>query len=71
MTVIDITKHKQGHFWHALADAEKGDRIVYHIGDHCAGLHRKDAAQAEKDGKCFLFCKRIDNGMFAYLAVRR
>lgn len=28
MTTIDISDRKQGEFWAALAEAEKGDRIV-------------------------------------------
>lgn len=71
MTVIDISKQKQGEFWPTLADAEKGDRIIYHIGEHCGGPHRKDASNAAAQGKCFMFCKRTENGSFAYLAVKR
>lgn len=71
MNIIDITSQKGGVFWIALAEAEKGDRIIYHIGDHCGGSHRKDAAMAAEDSKCFLFCKRLGNRMFAYMAIKR
>lgn len=71
MNVIDITKQKQGCFWNALADADKGDQIIYHIGDYCGGVHRRDAANAAAQNKCLLFCKRADNGAFAYLVVKR
>jgi hypothetical protein len=57
--------------YHALAEAQKGDRIVYHVGQHCGGLHRHAAARAETDKLAFLFCKREGVGQFAYLAVKR
>jgi len=68
---IDITKQGKGHFWVALEDAAKGDRIIYHMGEYCGGAHRSDAAAACAEGKIFLFCKKIGNGVFSYLAVKR
>jgi hypothetical protein len=58
-------------FYRALAEAQKGDRIVYHVGQTCGGLHRHAAARAETDKLVFLFCKREGVGQFAYLAVKR
>ena len=55
----------------ALAEAQKGDRIVYHVGQHCGGIHRHAAARAETDKLVFLFCKRNGVEQFAYLAVKR
>jgi hypothetical protein len=57
--------------YRALAEAQKGDRIVYHVGQHCGGLHRHAAARAETDKRCFLFCKRSYGSVFEYLAVKR
>ena len=57
--------------YHALAEAQKGDRIVYHVGQHCGGLHRRAASRAEAEKRCFLFCKRAYGSTFAYLAVKR
>jgi hypothetical protein len=71
MTTIDISDRKQGEFWAALAEAEKGTRIIYSIGKSCSGPHRKDAAQAEAQARVFLFCKRAGPGLFSYLAVKR
>ncbi len=71
MNVIDITKQRQGTFWIALDKAEKGDQIVYHIGEHCGGCHRKDAAKASDQGRVLMFCKRHGANQFAYLAVKR
>ena len=55
----------------ALAEAQKGDRIVYHVGQHCGGIHRHAAARANTDKLVFLFCKRKGVEQFAYLAVKR
>ena len=57
--------------YRALAEAQKGDRIVYHVGQHCGGIHRHAAARAETDKLVFLFCMREGVGQFAYLAVKR
>ena len=55
----------------ALAEAQKGDRIVYHVGQTCGGIHRHAAARAETDKLAFLFCKRAYGSTFQYLAVKR
>jgi hypothetical protein len=52
--MIDITKEKSGVFGHMLADAEKGDRLIYHVGQHCGGVHRRDAAKASDEGQLTL-----------------
>jgi hypothetical protein len=70
-TIYITGETKPDAFCRALAEAQKGDRIVYHIGQHCGGLHRHAAARAETEKRCFLFCKREGVGQFAYLAVKR
>jgi hypothetical protein len=70
--MIDITKDRQGLFGHRLAEAAKGDRLIYHVGQHCGGVHRRDAAEASDAGLCLLVMKRAEaEGMFFYLAVKR
>jgi hypothetical protein len=70
--MIDITKEGQGVFGHRLAEADKGDRLIYHVGQHCGGVHRRDAAKASEEGQCLLVMKRADaDGLFLYLAVKR
>lgn len=70
--MIDITKEKSGVFVHMLAEAAKGDRLIYHVGQHCGGVHRRDAAKASEEGRCLLVMKRAEaEGMFFYLAVKR
>ena len=70
--MINITKDKQGPFGHSLDAAAKGDRLIYHVGQHCGGVHRKDAREASEAGRCLLVMKRLDkvDGVFAYLAVK-
>ena len=55
----------------ALAEAQKGDRIVYWQGQFCGGSHRHAAARAETEKRCFLFCRRSGLGFFDYIAVKR
>lgn len=62
---------KQDALYRALGEAQKGDRIVYHVGQCCGGLHRLAAAKASEEGKALLFCKRSYGGTFEYLAVKR
>ena len=67
----DISGHARGMFPLTLHNAEKGERIIYWIGQHCGGPHRLDAAAASESKLCLLFCKRIEKNLFAYLAVKR
>ena len=67
----DISGSPSGMFPLTLHNAEKGDRIVYWIGQHCGGPHRLDAAAACEAGLCLLFCKKHGEGLFAYLAVKK
>lgn len=70
--LIDITKEHEGVFGHRLRDADKGDRLIYHVGQHCGGVHRRDARDASDAGLCLLVMKRADaDGRFFYLAVKR
>jgi hypothetical protein len=70
-TIYITGETKPDAFEVALGAAEKGDRIFYHQGQHCGGLHRHAAARAETEKRCFLFCKREYGSTFAYLAVKR
>ena len=70
-TIYITGETKPGAFERALAEAQKGDRIVYHVGQFCGGIYRHAAAKAETDKLVFLFCKREGVEQFAYLAVKR
>ena len=68
--MIDITKHPKDGFWLVLADAEVGDRIIYHTGLHCGGLHKQDAMNAYARGLVLLMQSRAGPGMFNYIAQK-
>jgi hypothetical protein len=67
--VIDITGLRQGAFGIAVAAASKGDRILYHVGEHCAGAHRHDARAAFEGGNVLLTMRRRDRFIFEYIAI--
>jgi hypothetical protein len=70
MAQIDITRERQGMFQQVLANAEPGDEIVYHVGSHAAGAHKRDALAAAKGGQCLLYQRRDvpTSGTFTYIA---
>ena len=68
MAQIDITKERQGMFLLVLANAEPGDEIVYHVGEHAAGAHKRDALMTAEGGHCILYQRRMGEGSFAYIA---
>lgn len=68
MAQIDITKERQGMFLLVLANAEPGDEIVYHIGEHAAGAHKWDAFMAAERAHCILYQRRMGERSFAYIA---
>jgi hypothetical protein len=68
MAQIDITKERAGMFGHALVGAEPGDEIVYHVGDRIGGAHRRDAFAAGSTDQCILYQRRLEGGLFAYIA---
>ena len=70
-TIYITGETKPDALYRALAEAQKGDRIVYHVGQTCGGLHRFAAARAETEKLALLFCKRSYGSTFAYLAVKR
>lgn len=67
--VIDITGLRQGAFEIAVAAASKGDRILYHVGEHCAGAHRHDARAAFEGGNVLLTTRKRDRFVFEYIAI--
>lgn len=69
--VVNVARQSVDAFHSALEGAQRGDRIVYHVGQHCGGPARLAALSASERGKCLLFCKRVRDGVFAYLAVKR
>ena len=68
--MIDISKEPQGKFWEALSASEVGAPIVYHIGPHCAGSHRRDARDAYERGLVTLVQSRGGPDQFIYIAQK-
>ena len=68
---ISITNEPEGALAQAISEAARGDRIVYHVGAFCAGRHRRDATKAYEAGVGLLFCRRVGDGAFAYMVVKR
>lgn len=67
----DISKRPEGLFHHALSEAQVGDEIIYHVGPHAAGPHKKDAYETYSDGHCILYQRRIRRSLFEYVAKKR
>jgi hypothetical protein len=55
----------------ALEGCQRGDLVVYHVGPHCGGVHRFSALSASQRGMCLLFCKKVGDGVFEYMAMKR
>lgn len=53
----------------AVASAAKGDRILYHVGEHSAGAHRTDARAAFDGGSVLLTTRKLDRFVFEYIAI--
>lgn len=70
MALIDLTQTRPGAFMTALANAEGGDELLYHIGEWCAGPHKHIALDCAEAGKCILYQRRHDKKRFAYIAKK-
>lgn len=69
--VLDICFERSGAFDIVLAQLQPGARIVYHKGMFCSGAHRVAAYNAACERRVLLVQRRIDGGMFQYIAVVR
>ena len=65
---IDISKMSSGMFLTTLDKVDPGSEVVYHVGKYAAGRHKKDALTAQQLGHCLLYQRRLDVGIFAYIA---
>ena len=66
---IDISHCGLGMFAAIISKGVSGDQIIYHIGKHCDGAHRKEAGIAGQQGLVLLTSKRLTNGNFEYIAT--
>jgi uroporphyrinogen-III synthase len=70
MNIAFIMGKPRGAFAVAVGEAEPGDQIVYHVGQHCGGPHREEARAAYEGGLVLLTSRRSVDGLFEYIAVR-
>jgi len=52
-----------------IGNADPGDAVVYHIGEHCAGMFKAQALAMAEGGLVSLVQVRHD-GKFAYVAIK-
>jgi hypothetical protein len=67
--LLDISDKKRGAFSEAVNHSMRGARIVYHIGEFCAGPHRNDAREAYDAGRVLLTVQKRMALEFAYIAI--
>ena len=66
MAEHDLTKAKPGSFLTALANAEVGDDLLYHVGEFAGGPHKRAAMLSFEGGKSFIFRRKLGPGLFAH-----
>lgn len=66
--MIDISKERAGAFLNAMAQAKKGDSILYWVGEYCGGPHRNEVMAAHETGYVAPVQKRLGPKQFAYIA---
>jgi len=67
----DVSRRPEGLFSVAMAEAEAGDEVVYHVGQHAGGPHKKEAAATYEAGKCILYQRKLGGGKFEYIAKKK
>jgi hypothetical protein len=68
---FDIRGEKPSAFAAAVAEAKKGDVIIYHEGESMQGCqHRSEAEKASSRGKVALVAKRLGPSQFLFMAQR-
>jgi hypothetical protein len=72
LTTINVAKGEPGSFERAVAEAKKGDTIIYHVGTNCQkARHRRMAMGAYQAGLVILVKMRLSaDGWFSHRAIR-
>jgi len=68
--VTDVSGERAGAFDEALTWISVGERIIYHIGEHCAGAHRRAARSAYESGVVTLSLRKRAKHQFEYIAIK-
>lgn len=67
----DVSRRPEGLFAVVFSEAAAGDEVIYHVGPHAAGPHKKEAYETFVDGKCVLYQRKLGGGRFEYIAKKR
>lgn len=72
MNIVNVSNQAKGSFERAVAEARKGDVIIYHVGLTCQkAKHRRIAMGAYEVGLVLLVKIRLSpDGMFSHRAIR-
>lgn len=72
MKRMNVVKNKIGTFIVALHEAEPGTEIIYWIGCGRPEIdnHFRDAYSAGQAGLCYLYQRRLGQGLFEYMAKK-
>ena len=68
--MTNVAKSPRGSFDAAVATADAGEEIVYHVGEFAGGAHRREAYAAYEAGKVVLVQRRVAPKLFRFIAVR-
>lgn len=70
LKVVDVSDERMGAFDDALSRIAVGERIIYHVGEYCAGAHRTAARTAYESGFVTLSLRRRSQHRFEYIAIK-
>lgn len=68
----DVSKVREFNAADRVSKADRGEEVVYWVGEHCAGPHREPFYSLSETGHVTLFQRRVPgrDGKFAYHARR-
>ncbi|CAB4190201.1 hypothetical protein UFOVP1202_36 [uncultured Caudovirales phage] len=67
----DISNRPEGIFGLVLQEAAVGDEVIYHVGPHASGPHKREAFSTYTEGKCILYQRKLGAGNFEYIAKKK
>lgn len=69
--MFDVSNRPSGLLAVTLEEIEPLDEVIYHVGYYAAGPHKKSAYQLYLEGKCVIYQRKREDGMFDYIAQKR
>jgi len=67
---VDVSGERAGAFEEALSNIGVGGQIVYHVGEYCAGAHKRCARSAYECGLVTLSLRKRSKYLFEYIAIK-